>query len=30
MNPGTRPKTDFRFNAMAELAKAHEAELRGG
>jgi 2-haloalkanoic acid dehalogenase type II len=28
MNPGTPPKTNFRFNSMAELAKAHQAEMR--
>jgi 2-haloacid dehalogenase len=28
MNPGRRPNTDFRFNSMAELVKAHEEESR--
>jgi len=29
MNPGDMPKYDFRFNSMADLAKAHQEELRG-
>jgi len=29
MNPGEMPKYDFRFNSMADLAKAHQEELRG-
>lgn len=29
MNPGEMPKYDFRFNSMADLVKAHQAELRG-
>lgn len=29
MNPGEMPKYDFRFNSMAEMAKAHEEELKG-
>jgi 2-haloacid dehalogenase len=28
MSPGRRPNTDFRFDSMAELAKAHEEESR--
>lgn len=28
-DPGTRPKTNFRFNSMAELVKAHQEECRG-
>lgn len=28
MNPGEMPKYDFRFNSMADLAKAHLEELR--
>ena len=28
MNPGDMPKYDFRFNSMADLAKAHQEELR--
>jgi hypothetical protein len=27
MNPGEQPAVNFRFNSMAELAKAHEATL---
>ena len=27
MNPGDMPKYDFRFNSMADLAKAHQQEL---
>jgi 2-haloalkanoic acid dehalogenase type II len=30
MDPGAMPKIDFRFNSMAELAKAHQEELRDG
>jgi len=30
MNPGTMPKYDFRFTSMAEMAKAHQEELRLG
>lgn len=29
MNPGDVPSVDFRFNSMADLAKAHREELRG-
>ncbi len=29
MNPGVTPKTDFRFNSMAELAAAHRQETGG-
>lgn len=29
MNPGAMPKYDFRFNSMADLAKAHQEALRG-
>jgi putative hydrolase of the HAD superfamily len=29
MNPGDMPKYDFRFNSMADLAKAHQDELHG-
>jgi len=29
MNPGEMPSYDFRFNSMADLAKAHQEELRG-
>jgi 2-haloalkanoic acid dehalogenase type II len=29
MNPGTMPRYDFRFDSMAELAKAHQAERTG-
>lgn len=29
MNPGEMPKYDFQFNSMADLVKAHQAELRG-
>lgn len=29
MNPGEMPKYDFRFNSMADLAKAHQEALRG-
>ena len=28
MNPGEMPKYDFRFTSMAELAKAHQEQLR--
>ena len=28
MNPGAMPKYDFRFTSMAELAKAHQEQLR--
>ena len=28
MNPGTVPDIGFRFNSMAELAKAHQQEMR--
>jgi 2-haloacid dehalogenase len=28
LNPGTMPKTDFRFTSMAELATAHQAALK--
>ena len=30
MHPGDMPKVDFRFNSMADLAKAHAEQLRGG
>ncbi|WP_378941210.1 haloacid dehalogenase type II [Mesorhizobium sp. ANAO-SY3R2] len=29
MHPGNMPKYDFRFNSMADLAKAHQEALRG-
>lgn len=29
MNPGDMPKTDFTFNSMADMVKAHQAELSG-
>ena len=29
MNPGDVPTVDFRFDSMADLAKAHAEELRG-
>jgi len=29
MHPGDMPKYDFRFNSMADLAKAHQEALRG-
>ena len=29
MDPGTMPRIDFRCNSMAELAKAHQAEVGG-
>ena len=29
MNPGDMPKYDFRFNSMADLAKAHQDEMHG-
>ena len=29
MDPGTMPRTDFRFTSMGELARAHEAALAG-
>lgn len=29
MDPGKMPKYDFKFTSMADLAKAHQAELRG-
>ncbi|WP_108660189.1 haloacid dehalogenase type II [Acuticoccus kandeliae] len=29
MNPGEMPRYDFRFNSMADLAKAHQEALRG-
>ena len=28
MNPGKMPRYDFRFNSMADLAKAHQEDLR--
>jgi putative hydrolase of the HAD superfamily len=28
MNPGETPKYEFRFNSMADLVKAHQADLR--
>jgi 2-haloacid dehalogenase len=28
MNPGTMPKYDFRFDSMADLVKAHQAEQK--
>ncbi len=30
MDPGAKPKTDFCFNSMADLVKAHQEALRGG
>lgn len=30
MHPGEMPKTDFRFDSMADLVKAHQEELRNG
>lgn len=30
MNPGDKPSYDMRFNSMAELVKAHQAELANG
>lgn len=30
MNPGDMPKYDFRFTSMAELAQAHQENLRSG
>ena len=30
MNPGKTPTFDFRFNSMADLAKAHQETLRNG
>ena len=30
MDPGQRPKIDFKFDSLAELAKAHQKALRGG
>jgi 2-haloalkanoic acid dehalogenase type II len=30
MNPGKTPKTDFRFDSMADLVKAHQEALRNG
>ena len=30
MDPGQAPKVDFKFNSMAELAKAHQEALRNG
>jgi 2-haloalkanoic acid dehalogenase type II len=30
MDPGARPKTDFRFTSLAELAEAHRKEVGGG
>ncbi|MFD1910915.1 haloacid dehalogenase type II [Halodurantibacterium flavum] len=29
MHPGESPSYDFRFNSMAEMAAAHQAEIRG-
>ena len=29
MNPGDMPSYDFRFNSMADLVRAHQAELAG-
>ena len=29
VDPGETPRTDFRFNSLADLAKAHSAELAG-
>ncbi|MBX2856148.1 MAG: haloacid dehalogenase type II [Rhodobacteraceae bacterium] len=29
MNPGDMPKTDFTFHSMADMVKAHQAELSG-
>ncbi|CAN7724840.1 hypothetical protein [Rhizobium sp. LjRoot258] len=28
MHPGEMPKYDFRFDSMADLAKAHQEDLR--
>ena len=28
VNPGKMPRYDFRFNSMADLAKAHQEDLR--
>jgi hypothetical protein len=30
MTPGAMPKIDFRFDSMADLVKAHQAELHDG
>jgi len=30
IDPGQRPKTDFKFNSLAELAMAHQEALRNG
>ena len=30
MNPGDTPSFDFRFNSMADLVRAHQAELSAG
>ena len=29
MNPGETPRTDFTFNSMSDMVKAHQAELAG-
>jgi len=29
MNPGSMPTTDFTFNSMADMVKAHQAEMAG-
>ncbi|MGI9521694.1 MAG: haloacid dehalogenase type II [Hyphomicrobiaceae bacterium] len=29
MNPGEMPSTDFTFNSMADMVKAHQAEMSG-
>jgi hypothetical protein len=28
MDPGQRPKIDFKFNSLAELAEAHQKALQ--
>jgi 2-haloacid dehalogenase len=30
MNPSEMPRIDFRFNSMADLVKAHQAEIQNG
>lgn len=30
MNPGAMPRVDFRFDSMADLVKAHQADLAAG
>jgi hypothetical protein len=29
MDPGKKPRIDFRFNSMADLAAAHQREAGG-